>query len=71
MDREVQLSIIGIVGISTIMTIWMNRMDLAQVCIAGLIGFLSGKANLEPQRVYYPPVTAEKEEKIEEKEEIA
>jgi hypothetical protein len=42
-DKDVQMEIIGIVGILSGLALYMGQYDLAQVGIAGLIGFLGGQ----------------------------
>jgi cytochrome c biogenesis protein CcdA len=44
MEKEVQLFVVAVIGVVAIGTaLYTRQTDLAQVCIAGLIGFLGGK----------------------------
>lgn len=43
-DKNVQLLIVAIIGTVAILTVVNRQTDLAQVCVAGLIGFLGAKA---------------------------
>lgn len=44
MDKNVQLLVVAIIGAVAILTVFSRQTDLAQVCVAGLIGFLGAKA---------------------------
>lgn len=44
MDKDVQMEIIGIVGVLSGVALYVGQYDLAQIGIAGLIGFLGGQA---------------------------
>lgn len=65
MEKEVELLVVGIIGAVAILTVISRQSDLAQVCVAGLIGFLGAKATSRPftnQDMGYKPVTRKEEE---------
>jgi hypothetical protein len=68
MDKEVQMLVVGVVGAVAILTVFSTHTDLAQVCVAGLIGFLGAKAGTTPGNDDFGPETT-KNERIEEVEE--
>lgn len=74
MDREVELLVVGIIGAVALLTVVSKQSDLAQVCVAGLIGFLGAKATGRPfanqDMGYTPPVITKEEVKREEEDKI-
>jgi hypothetical protein len=43
MDKNVQMEIVAVVGIIGVLSLVMNRPDIASVVVAGLVGFLGGQ----------------------------
>ena len=43
MDKVVQMELVGVIGILGAMALYFAQPNLAQVAIAGLIGFLGGQ----------------------------
>lgn len=67
MEKEVELLVVGIIGAVALLTVVSKQSDLAQVCVAGLIGFLGAKATGKPftnPDMGYKPTTKEEVKEI-------